>query len=125
MGMGLAVLCVAELGLRAAGVAEGEHWAPPQLVTIVQDGQIQGEFEITENFFCKVNINAPDCQAGDISVQDPGWLFGVNSQVGAGVKLYRELYLLVAGSFSFVVFPLSEPPLDFPVGFDVGLEYRF
>ena len=49
MGMGLAALCLVELGLRAAGVAEGEHWAPPRLVTIVQDGQIQGEFEITES----------------------------------------------------------------------------
>jgi hypothetical protein len=47
MGLGLAALVVAELGLRLVGVAGGASWTPPRLVHVVQNGEVQGEFEVS------------------------------------------------------------------------------
>ncbi len=83
------------------------------------------EFSMTTNFFCKINVNAPGCDPNDIIVQRPGWLVGVNSQIGASLRLYRELFMTASGNFAFYVLPLSDPAVDLPLGFDFGLQYRF
>ena len=43
--LGLALVGMAELGLRATGVEDAAVWEPPRLVSVVRDGKIQGEFE--------------------------------------------------------------------------------
>jgi tetratricopeptide (TPR) repeat protein len=43
--LGLAVLASGELLLRLLGVADGESWSPPRLTYVVQNGEVQGEFE--------------------------------------------------------------------------------
>lgn len=45
VGLGLALLVGVELVLRATGAADGDGWAPPRLVYVVQNGEVQGEFE--------------------------------------------------------------------------------
>ena len=67
LGLGLGLVGLIEVGLRIAGVAEGDQWSPPQLVTIVQDGAIQGEFEITDApHFTATTVNgAPGYQTSE------------------------------------------------------------
>jgi len=43
--LGLGVLAGAELLLRLANIASGTTWTPPRLVYVVQNGEVQGEFE--------------------------------------------------------------------------------
>jgi hypothetical protein len=35
---------VVELGLRVAGIAEGQQYAPPRLIKVVKDGKLEGEY---------------------------------------------------------------------------------
>ena len=43
---------VVELGLRIAGVAEGQQYAPPRLIKVVKDGKLEGEYvQNSEPFF--------------------------------------------------------------------------
>ena len=41
-----------ELGLRIAGVAEGQQYAPPRLIKVMKDGNLEGEYvQNSEPFF--------------------------------------------------------------------------
>ncbi len=40
---------LAELALRLGGVADGAAWAPPRLVHVVQNGEVQGEFSVSSD----------------------------------------------------------------------------
>ncbi len=43
---------VIELGLRIAGVAEGQQYAPPRLIKVMKDGKLEGEYvQNSEPFF--------------------------------------------------------------------------
>jgi hypothetical protein len=75
LGLGLGIVGLVELGLRIGGVAEGEHWTPPRLVTIVQDGAIQGEFEITQS---------PHFVSSPLSDGQPGFRTEESYRLGKG-----------------------------------------
>ncbi len=52
VGLGLGLVGGVEVVLRVAGVADGEVWAPPALVQVVQDGQVAAVFQVrTEPHF--------------------------------------------------------------------------
>lgn len=82
-------------------------------------------FRRTDEFFCKISASAPDCEPGDIESKDARWLIGVNSQLGLSLRLYRQLFMSVRGGFSFYTLPFGGKPLNFLLGFDSGLAYRF
>ena len=43
---------VVELGLRVAGIAEGQQYAPPRLIKVMKDGKLEGEYvQNSEPFF--------------------------------------------------------------------------
>ncbi len=45
VSLGLGLVVGTELTLRAFGVAPGPGWTPPRLVYVVQNGEVQGEFQ--------------------------------------------------------------------------------
>lgn len=84
-----------------------------------------GRFERTTSFFCKVNPEGSPCDPDDIVSEAPGWLYGAATRAGVSFKLYRGLHATVGGGLSFYFIPRDLPALNFPLGFDSGLEYRF
>lgn len=46
VGFAVLLLLLAEAVLRVAGVADTPAWRPPRLVYVVQNGEVQGEFEV-------------------------------------------------------------------------------
>ncbi len=100
------------------------RWVRP-FARFAVEGLRVGEFRRTDSFFCKVNPSAQNCDPDDIRTQEAGWFAGLNAGLGTSVRVYQDLALFAAGDFSFYFFPSSQPELNYPVGFDVGLEYRF
>ena len=43
LGMGILLFLSIEILFRALGIAAGSSYAPPRLIQVVEDGQIQGE----------------------------------------------------------------------------------
>ncbi len=94
-------------------------------VTFSVEANRISRFERTDNFFCKINRDAPACGPDDIESKPPGWLIGINSQLGTALNLYRDLFMTVSGNFTFYSLPFEDKPVDLPLGLDAGLEYRF
>jgi hypothetical protein len=84
-----------------------------------------GRFERTTDFFCKVNKNARVCDEDDIISEAPGWLYGASARAGLSVRLYQAFHATISTGFSFYFIPRDLPALNFPLGLDTGLEYRF
>jgi tetratricopeptide (TPR) repeat protein len=99
-------------------------WVRPYL-NITGEAANFGRFERTTSFFCKVNPESSECDQDDIVSEASGWLYGVATRAGVSFKLYRDLYATVGGGLSFYFIPRDLPALNFPLGFDSGLEYRF
>ena len=99
-------------------------WLRP-FVNFAMEASNIGDFERTTSFFCKVNKDSPDCKSSDIISESPGWLLGANTHMGVSTRVYKELHVVASGGVSFYFFPRSEPAINFPLGFDLGLEYRF
>ena len=99
-------------------------WVRPYL-NITGEAANFGRFERTTSFFCKVNPDSSECETDDIVSEAPGWLYGAATRAGVSMKLYRDLYVTVGGGLSFYFIPRDLPALNFPLGFDSGLEYRF
>lgn len=48
VGLGLGVLVAVELGLRLTDLHDGEHWAPPVLVDVVEQGRTTHRLQLTQ-----------------------------------------------------------------------------
>jgi tetratricopeptide (TPR) repeat protein len=89
------------------------------------EGNFVSELQTTDEFFCKVDRAANGCSPSDIQVEPPTWYLGVNTQLGLGIQLYRDLFLVASGGFSFYAWPLEGGAVNYPLSGDLGLGYRF
>jgi len=102
-----------------------KRWLRP-FVNFSLEGSRIGEIKSTDSFYCKVNPDDPrQCRPEEIEAAAPGFLMGVNIQVGLSVLRFRSLSLFAAANGSFFVVPFADREVDLPLGFDVGIEYEF
>lgn len=102
MALGLGILFFAgiELGLRVFGVADGSSYAPPRLIQVVKDGQIQGEMvQQATPYFEALNTNQR--QTASVYRQGNGDGFpasGSMRQVRFTVQPEKPRYFVLGGS---------------------------
>ncbi len=89
------------------------------------EGTFVSEIQRTNDFFCKVDRGSSKCNEDNILSQAPAWYAGIHAEIGASLKIYKELYAYGAGGFSFYALPLEEREVNYPINGDIGLEYRF
>ena len=89
-----------------------------------------GTVSASDSYWCKVSGGQPhffdtgqECFTSDVSTQAPVTLVGPYLMPGVSVDIIGPLGVYLLGSFAFYI--NSSSKLDFPVGGEIGLEYRF
>jgi len=112
------------------GLSAPFEWVRPFLYAGIELAK-PTSFETTTNPKCKVeawrNDATGDCSPGDISTHEVDLLVGLQASAGATINVgIAPIFLTAAANFAFYVIPVEGgKAVNFPIGFDLGLEYRF
>jgi TolB-like protein len=89
-----------------------------------------GGFTETDEFWCKVTGGTRfsfgpgrQCLSSDVTLQQPAVLVGPYLMPGATLELFEDFAGYFQGGFAFYLSDFSN--VDFPLGGEVGIEYRF
>ena len=99
------------------------------LATGIELNRVSG-FEATDEFWCKVSdgelgtFGSSDCIDEELSTQPPGLLVGPFIMPGFSFEIFSPFSLFLNGTFAFYLSD-SDTEIDFPLGGEVGIEYRF
>jgi tetratricopeptide (TPR) repeat protein len=89
------------------------------------EGSFISQIQTTDSFFCKVDRGSSQCLESEISTQPSTWYLGLNAHMGARFRLYKDLFAVGSGGFSFYAWPLEGRAVNYPVSGNLGLGYRF
>ncbi len=112
-------------GALSVGVSMDFDWIRPFFSSGLEVASTTG-FSVTHATVCKTyGVNDRECPPSAVQGYAPASSVGLSSSLGVNVGL-DPVFFVAGATFSFSVFPLdSGTALNFPVGFDVGVQYRF
>lgn len=114
VGLGLGVLVLVEGLLRASNIAAGDTWTPPRLVYVVQNGEVQGEFEARSgaHFVSESREGQPGVRTSRTYALGSGTGFPVNGSMrdewfARTPSAGTERYFVLGGSAAMGQAPVS------------------
>jgi len=107
------------------GVSADFEWIRPYFYSGIEVAQPTA-FIVTNNQTCKIfDVDDEFCPPGAVHSFDIDALTGLSAAAGFAIGI-DPVFVTTEASFAFYVLPTDiGKDLNFPIGFDLGLEYRF